>query len=82
MADPKIERIEIHEYTWELSDLGTDYNGFNLVYEPGNRIPRTGHILRIVTDVGVVGEYAGGSATDYAALRGFAGYLIGRALLR
>jgi L-alanine-DL-glutamate epimerase-like enolase superfamily enzyme len=37
--------------------------------------------LRILTDAGVVGEYAGGSATDYATLPRFAGYLIGRSAL-
>ena len=32
---PRITRITIHPYTWESRDLGRDYNGFNLVYEPG-----------------------------------------------
>ena len=81
MADPKITKIEIHEYAWELHDLGKDYNGFNLVYEPGNTTPSGGYILRILTDVGVVGEYAGGSSTDYATLPRFVHYLIGRSAL-
>ena len=81
MADPKITRIEIHTYEYTERDLGTDYNGFNLVYEPGNTIPRGGHILRILTDAGVVGEYAGGSATDYATLPRFTHYLIGKSAL-
>ena len=57
MADPKITRIEIHTYEYTERDLGTDYNGFNQVYKPGNTIHRGGHILRILTDAGVVGEY-------------------------
>jgi L-alanine-DL-glutamate epimerase-like enolase superfamily enzyme len=36
------------------------------------------HICRVHTNVGLVGEYAGGSAADYATLPRFASYLIGR----
>ena len=78
MADPKIVKIEVHAYQFTQHDLGTDYNGFNLVYEPGNTITRGGHVIRIFTDAGVIGEYAGGSATDYATLPRFAHYLIGK----
>jgi len=78
MADPKITRIEIHTYSYTLDNLGTDYNGFNMVYSPGNKIEASSHILRIFTDVGVIGEYAGGSDTDYATLPRFKHYLLGR----
>jgi hypothetical protein len=36
MAEPRITRIEVHEYAFTLQELGTDYNGFNLVYTPGS----------------------------------------------
>ena len=78
MAEPRITSIEVHEYTYGLSDLGTDYNGFNLVYEPGGNVTMKGYILRIGTDVGLVGEYAGGSAAEYSTLPSFAHYLIGK----
>jgi len=78
MAEPRITGIEVHTYTYTLSDLGTDYNGFNLVYVPGSTIVQTNHIIRILTDAGLVGEYAGGSAADYAVLPSFARYLIGK----
>ena len=81
MADPKIQKIEIHEYAYTLNDLGKDYNGFNLVYEPGSKVHSKGYILRIMTDAGIVGEYAGGSAIDYAALPRFTHYLIGSSAL-
>ena len=81
MADPKIEKIEIHEYAYTLNDLGKDYNGFNLVYEPGSTVHSKGYILRILTDAGIVGEYAGGSAIDYATLPRFTHYLIGSSAL-
>ena len=78
MAEPRITGIEVHTYTYTLNDLGTDYNGFNLVYVPGSTVVQTNHIIRILTDVGLVGEYAGGSAADYAILPSFAHYLIGK----
>ncbi len=82
MADPQIERIEIHEYSWTLPDMGKDYNGFNLVYEPGNQQKMGGRILRVITDVGIVGEYAGGSPTDYANLPSFWHFLKGHSALQ
>ena len=78
MADPKIKKIEIHEYAYALHNLGTDYNGFNLVYVPDSTITRKGYVIRIMTDLGLVGEYGGGSATDYATLPRFTHYLIGK----
>jgi L-alanine-DL-glutamate epimerase-like enolase superfamily enzyme len=78
MAEPRITGIEVHTYTYTLNDLGTDYNGFNLVYVPGSSVVQTNYIIRILTDVGLVGEYAGGSAADYAILPSFGHYLIGK----
>ncbi len=78
MDEPRITSIEVHEYAYSLHDLGTDYNGFNLVYVPGNTVDLKGYIIRIGTDVGLVGEYAGGSAAEYSTLPSFAHYLIGK----
>ncbi|MBM4456411.1 MAG: mandelate racemase [Chloroflexi bacterium] len=78
MADPKITAIELHEYAFTRKELGTDYNGFNLVYTPSGVIHSKGYILRILTDVGVIGEYAGGGAAEYSTLPGFTHYLIGK----
>ncbi len=81
MADPKITKVEVHEYEYARTNLGTDYNGFNLVYAPDSTVTGKGHIVRILTDQGVTGEYAGGSAADYATLPRFAPYLIGKSAL-
>src|SRR5690349_20102125 len=78
VAEPHITGIEVHTYTYTLNDMGKDYNGFNLVYVPGSAITQTNHIIRILTDVGLVGEYVGGSAADYAILPSFAHYMIGK----
>ncbi len=75
--DPHITGIELHEYEFSLRELGTDYNGFNLVYEPGGAITRRGYVLRILADTGHIGEYAGGSAAEYSTLPSFAHYLLG-----
>ena len=36
MSKLKITKIEVHEFTFEMSDVGKDYNGFNLVYKKGS----------------------------------------------
>jgi hypothetical protein len=38
MAEPRITRMEVHEYAFSLQELGTDYNGFNFVYTPGSTL--------------------------------------------
>jgi L-alanine-DL-glutamate epimerase-like enolase superfamily enzyme len=81
MSDPKITRMEIHEYAWELPDMGRDYNGFNLIYEPGGRAQMSGRVLRVFTDAGIIGEYAGGSAAEYSTFGGFWHFLKGRSAL-
>jgi L-alanine-DL-glutamate epimerase-like enolase superfamily enzyme len=81
MADPKITRIELHEYAFTLDNLGTDYNGFNLVYAPGSKAQMRNRIIRIFTDAGVVGEYAGVGDADAATLPRFKHYLLGRSAL-
>ena len=82
MADPIITKIELHTYECERENLGTDYNGFNTVYEPGNRIKSQGNVLRVHTDQGIVGEYAGGSAAEFSTIPIFAHFLIGRSALQ
>lgn len=81
MSDPKITKFEIHEYEYTLENMGRDYNGFNLVYEPGGKVTLRGKILRVFTDVGIIGEYAGGSDAEYSTLPQFVRYLIGRSAL-
>ena len=78
VGEPHITGIEVHEYEYTLRDIGTDYNGFNLVYVPGSTVTRKGYAIRVLTDAGVVGEYAGGSAAEYSTLPGLAHYLIGK----
>ena len=80
----KITKIDIHEFQWETPNLALDdyYNGFNLVYKAGATLKRTEHVLQIHTDQGITGEFAGGNLSDYAQMRSFFDYLIGRNPLR
>lgn len=75
---PKITRIEVFEYTYDVPGLGTDYNGFNSVWDPNATAHMTGHVIKIDTDAGVSGEYAGGMSSTYAQVGRVAGYLIGK----
>ena len=61
MPNPKITKIETVMFTHEIQDMGTDYNGFNLVYEKGNVLKSQSSVLRIHTDIGVIGECTGRS---------------------
>jgi L-alanine-DL-glutamate epimerase-like enolase superfamily enzyme len=77
-SGPRITRITVHQYGYEVADRGADYNGFNAVYEPGARRQARGYILQIETDQGITGEYEGGNPASYAELGMVAHYLIGK----
>jgi hypothetical protein len=53
MTDPKITRIEQVIFEYEIQDLGTDYNGFNQVYEKGSVCRSRSSVLRIHTKQGL-----------------------------
>src|SRR3712207_6163422 len=74
----RITRLTVHQYRWELDDLGVDYNGFNLVYQAGSRVQPVGYIFTIETDAGITGEYAGGNSVSYAQVDMVAQYLLGK----
>ncbi len=78
MPDLMISAIKLYQYGYETVGLGTDYNGFNLVYEPGNRLAGTGYVLVIETKEGICGEYVGGNSTEYSQLARLSQYLLGR----
>jgi L-alanine-DL-glutamate epimerase-like enolase superfamily enzyme len=73
-----IERIETTEFTFELDDLGTDANGFNLVYDPGSTAERSLFGISIETDVGVTGRFVCGNSPGFAQVNMVADYLVGR----
>ena len=78
--DLTITKVEVITYRWKVKDLAQDdyYNGFNTVYAPGAVTERTGHVLKIHTDQGLVGEFAGGTSSDYSQMKMFLHYLVGK----
>jgi hypothetical protein len=78
VKDITITGIEIHQFWYETTDLGTDYNGFNAVYEPGASGRVDMAALKIHTDAGITGEIVGGGAVEAAELTLYADYLLGK----
>jgi len=74
---PIITGIEVHEFEYELRDMGLDYNGFNVVYQPGGVVKRRACALRMHTNVGITGE-ALCRPPGAATLSMFAHYLVGK----
>ena len=62
MVEPKITKIEVVVFEHQIQNMGTDYNGFNQVYEKGSVINSQPSILRIHTDTGITGDYLAGPA--------------------
>jgi len=75
---PTITRIETTEFSYELEDVGTDENGFNLVYEPGSTLVASQLALKVYTDTGVTGEYVLSTSTSPDQIGKYASYLVGR----
>jgi L-alanine-DL-glutamate epimerase-like enolase superfamily enzyme len=82
MTDPKITKIEIHAFRYELRDMGLDADGFNMVYEPGGRLESGGHVLRLFTDSGPIGESVVGPVSELATIPRFWHYLKGKNALQ
>ena len=78
---PVITKVEAIHVKYSLENLGKDYNTFNMVYEAGSNLEQTTSILRLHTDVGIVGEYVGVIGPALAEVRAVADYLIGKSAL-
>ena len=80
---PEITGVELTAFSYPIEDIGTDGNGFNLVYEPGSVHDRKMFGLKIHTDVGVTGEYVaiagfGENGPVAAQVNMMADYLLGK----
>lgn len=74
---PRITGIEVIEYDYTLRELGTDYNGFNLVHVPGSTLRRRNTLVLVHTDLDITGHCLTGQV-DVSTLPMFADYLIGK----
>ena len=75
---PTITKIENVEFSFPLEDVGSNPDGFSLVYDPGETTERKLFGLRISTDEGITGEYVGGNSPAAAQINMVADYLVGR----
>jgi L-alanine-DL-glutamate epimerase-like enolase superfamily enzyme len=75
---PIITRIELVHFEYELADHGREPTIAIPVYRPGSTHRMQANAIRIHTNLGITGEYVGGSATEYAGLSMFASSLVGR----
>jgi len=77
MAVPKIFKIEVEGFTWDVVGLrhGRAYH-----YDPESTLTRHGSALKVYADNGVVGEYAGSGGSPQA-LGALASYYLGQSAL-
>ena len=73
MADPKITKVENIYFAHQIENMGTDYNGFNQVYQKGATLPLTNCLVRVHTSMGITGECLGRPVPENVAR-----YLLGR----
>ena len=79
MNDPKITGIDLVVFEHQIENMGTDYNGFNQVYEQGGTLTSHPTIFRVHTDTGITGEYTAGPVERAARTLGVLGhYLVGK----
>lgn len=78
MSELRIERIEVHEFTFDMKDMAKDSTGFNLVYKKGGKQRGYRYAMKVHTNEGVTGEYVGGCSPTFAEFNMFAAQLIGR----
>ncbi len=75
---PIVTKVEVHQFEVETRGTATEPISRTMIYEPSTVRTRKMYALRIFTDIGITGEYVGGSATEYSAFPYFIGSLIGR----
>ena len=76
-----IDRVEVHEFTFPLADLGWDAGGFNIVYQPGNSLSLSKYAVVVRTKDGGRGEYValwGGTPMALGQTLALAPHLLGR----
>ena len=76
MPKPRITKVEIETFTYELFDLERGEHG--PTYSPGKSITNTAHAITISTDIDVSGEYVWSGPIEYAGACVVAELLIGQ----
>jgi hypothetical protein len=43
----RMTSVAVHRFTYEVAELGLDYDGFSHVYSRGSRVDMTGYVVTI-----------------------------------
>ena len=82
-AEPFVTKVEVVEFEYTVKDWGQVTKVPTLTYKPGNTHHARAMGLRVHTDQGIIGDYVGGNAVEYAAIPAFVGVVLEeRALAR
>lgn len=81
VKQPIVTKIDVTEFGYDVENISPHETTRVPVYSPGSKITQTARVVRVYTDVGIVGEYLGGSATEYAGIPMIAPALLGRSAL-
>ncbi len=79
-ASPIVTGLKLTEFEYELPDMSTDYNGFNVVYKKGSTAKRRFVVFQMSTDQGITGEVVT-STVEVATVPTWARYIIGKPAL-
>jgi L-alanine-DL-glutamate epimerase-like enolase superfamily enzyme len=78
MHSPRVRGVEVIQFWSEARDVAAEPTIGFPVYSPGATFRMTRHALRVLTDVGVTGEYVGSGASEYSTMGMMAPMLVGR----
>lgn len=75
---PKITKVEVRQFSYQIKDLAPHPVVRIAVWEPGAVLNGSSTILRIFTDIGITGEYLGVRAAEATAFPMIMPSLLGR----
>ncbi|MBI2965016.1 MAG: mandelate racemase [Chloroflexi bacterium] len=81
MKPPVVTRVEVREFTFDLKNIGAEPTINIPIYQPGSTLHTRRMVVRVFTDQGIVGEYMGGSKTEYSAVPMFIKTVLGKSAL-
>ena len=74
---PIVTKIDVTEFSFEVADIVPHEKTRIPIYKKGAKYTTRARVVRVFTDLGITGEYLGGSATEHAGIPSIAYALIG-----
>jgi L-alanine-DL-glutamate epimerase-like enolase superfamily enzyme len=75
---PKITKVEVRQFNWQMKNAVPNPNSGFAIYQQGSILTRSANIVRVFTDVGITGEYMGGSSAEFSAFPMIIPRILGR----